>query len=135
MTTFLLDTNLLIDTPDFSKAPNEYQNDLRLCTSALCYAELSEGQFAHDLVRSAETILRLAELREALGRGLPFGETELAAYQTICATAVSRGRALTRNRRIDMMIAATALANNLVLATRNINDFAAVAGTVQVMEL
>jgi len=135
MTTLLLDTNLLIGTPDFSKLPADTRDDVKLCTSALCYAELSEGRFSSDPVRSAETILRLSELREALGEGLPFGEAELAAYQKICATAVSRGRALTRNRRIDMMIAATALANGLVLATRNIADFAAVIGELEVIEL
>ena len=135
MTTLLLDTNLLISTPDFGKFPEDTRMELRLCTSTLCYAEFSEGRFTNDPIRSAETILRLALLREALGPGLPFGEAELGAYQEICATVVSRGRTVTRSRRIDLMIAATALANGVVLATRNISDFAAVAGDLQIIEL
>jgi len=134
MIALLLDTNLLIDKPDFSLL-GVRPDQVDVCTSALCYAELQEGEFSSDPVVAASTVMRLAAARAALGEGLPFGTPELEAYRAICVAAVGGGRSLTRARRMDMMIAATALANGLTLATRNIGDFAAVAGVVPLVRL
>jgi predicted nucleic acid-binding protein len=56
---------------------------------------------------------------------IPFDERELAAYREILA-AVGYNRA----RVVDRLIAATALANGLALATRNARDFQDVPGLV-----
>jgi len=130
----LLDTNLLIDKPDFSLLAVP-PDEVGVRTSTLCYAELQEGEFSSDPVIAASTVIRLAAVRAALGEGLPFGTPELEAYRAICMAAVGGGRSLTRARRMDMMIAATALANGLTLATRNTGDFAAVAGIVPIVRL
>jgi len=134
MISLLLDTNLLIGRPEFSLL-NVPLEEIESYTSALCYAELMDGEFSKNPVTAADTILQLAETRELVGAGLPFGEAELPAYRAICAATVAAGRSLTRARRMDMMIAATALANGLTLATRNADDFAAVKDIVPVVAL
>ena len=134
MMALLLDTNLLIEHPDLSLLPAPV-TDLEMVTSVLCYAELAEGEFSADPVTAADAILQLAVANEALGDGLPFGKAELTAYRAICAAVVRQGRTLTRARRVDMMIAATALANGLVLATRNVDDFDGIDAIVTVVAL
>jgi len=134
MVTLLLDTNLLIVEPDFALlgvAPEEIQ----VRTSALCYAELQEGELAQDPIVAAQAIMQLSNAEAALGEGIPFGADEVRAYRAICAAVRGEGRSLTRARRLDMMIAATALAHGLTLATRNVDDFTAVRGVVPVIRL
>ncbi|MCL2483059.1 MAG: hypothetical protein FWF43_06535 [Propionibacteriaceae bacterium] len=134
MIKLLLDTNLLIRSPDYSTLEVE-ESEVRVFTSTLCIAEVLEGEFSDDPVVAAAATLELHAAQTHVGDGIPFGSAEVAAYRAICAV-VSRGpRSLTRARRIDMMIAATALANGLVLATRNIDDFVAVADIVPMVEL
>ena len=134
MTGLLLDTNLLIEQPDFALL-EEDASQVEVCTSALCYAELMEGEFSAEPAAAATAVMQLAAARTALGEGLPFGEAELSAYRAICAAILRGGRSLTRARRMDMMIAATALANDLTVATRNASDFAAVSNVVPVVKL
>jgi len=134
MISLLLDTNLLIGKPDLSVlgVPME---EIETCTSILCYAELMDGEFDSDALTAARAVIEMAGARETLGDGLPFGASELAAYRAVCTATVRGGRSLTRARRMDMMIAATALANGLTLATRNADDFAAVKDVVPVVAL
>ncbi|MCL2803771.1 MAG: hypothetical protein FWD29_07460 [Micrococcales bacterium] len=134
MIRLLLDTNLLIEEPDFALlGPNAGQ--IELFTSTLCYAELMEGEFSSNPMVAAAAVIQLAAVQAALGQGLPFGAAELPAYRALCVAAQRGGRGLNRARRMDMMIAATALANGLTVATRNVDDFAAVAGVVPVVQL
>jgi len=130
----LLDTNLLIAKPDPALLPGPPET-MVYETSALCLAEMLEGQFSPDPVDAALAGLQYEETKQTFGDGLPFGASELAAYRAVCAAVTRNGRSLTRARRLDMMIAATALANGLTLATRNIDDFAAVAAIVPVVML
>jgi len=134
MISLLLDTNLLVGKPDYSLlgVPSD---EVEVFTSALCYAELAEGEFSTDPVDAADAIIQSANVHATFGYGLPFGEAELPAYRAICAATVAAGRSLTRARRMDMMIAATALTNGLTLATRNADDFAAVKDIVPVVAL
>jgi len=134
MISLLLDTNLLIEEPHFGLLA-ENQDDIEVQTSVLCYAELLEGEFSNDPVKAAQAIIQLASAHRLVGDGIPFGTAELQAYRAICAAVTRAGRTLTRARRVDMMIAATALANGLTLATRNVDDFAAVQAIVPVIEL
>jgi len=134
MVKLLLDTNLLIAEPDFTLL-DAAPADIQVRTSALCYAELQEGEFAQDPIVAAQAIMQLSNAEATLGDGIPFGADEVRAYRAICAAVRSEGRSLTRARRLDMMIAATALAHGLTLATRNAEDFAAVQGIVSVVRL
>ncbi len=64
-------------------------------------------------------------LEKFTGRCLPFGEEEASIYAQLMAEARKHGKAVTVE---DGQIAATALSNNLMLATRNVKDFAAIDG-------
>jgi len=134
MIALLLDTNLLIETPDLTLL-QEGVDQARFCTSALCYAELMEGEFSPNPNEAATAVMQLAGAKALFGEGLPFGTAELSAYRAICVAIQRSDRSLTRARRLDMMIAATALANGLTLATRNVDDFAAVREVVPVIRL
>lgn len=134
MTNYLLDTNLLINAPDFSLLP-QGSNDSRFFTSALCYAELLEGEFSEIPTIVANSIIQFASAYQVLGEGIPFGQREVISYRALCASISASGRKVNRSRRVDMMIAATAHANNLVLATRNIRDFVVVNEIVKVIQL
>lgn len=134
MTGLLLDTNLLIFRPDFARLGQPIE-EIEVFTSTLCYAELLEGEFSDQPVAAAAAAFQVAAAQSALGEGLPFGTAELIAYRAICTAIAASGRQLTRARRMDMMIAATALANGLTLATRNVDDFKAAAMIVPVVAL
>jgi len=134
MISILLDTNLLINQPDLSQI-GEPLDDIDLRTSTLCIAEYQEGVYSDDPVTAATTVVKMVEIEQAFGEGIPFGRKELAAYRAVCAAVVATGRQLNRARRIDLMIAATALANGMTLATRNTEDFAGLERVVPVIAL
>ena len=89
--------------------------------SILTVAELEGGVFAVPAFATA----RRAALDLLIERVdiLPFGDPELAAYRNIL-TACGYARA----KVVDRLIAATARANGLALATRNPKDFRDVPG-------
>lgn len=89
--------------------------------SILTAAELEGGVYRDP----ANAVARRAALDALAGKLdiLPFDEAELAAYRAIIE-AVGFNRA----RVLDRLIAATALAHDLALATRNPKDFRDVPG-------
>ncbi len=54
---------------------------------------------------------------------LPFDGDSARAYGRIYAAIVATGRKARGLRAVDLLIAATALAANLPLCTRNVDDF------------
>ena len=119
----LLDTNILIlralINPDL--LPDE------LAISAITLAELASG--VHLVKGDApDDILERSRRVDILQRAerefdpLPFDSTAARLYGRLTAATVATGR--TPRRRIsDLMIAATAAANNLPLYTANPDDF------------
>ena len=96
--------------------------DTALVTSAICEAEILFGIRKNNstkLAASYETILK--------GRydALPVDSAVAAAYAELRADCESRGAHVAD---MDLLIAATAKANNLILATLNTNDFHAIKG-------
>lgn len=128
----LLDTNLLI-TGLRPEAVARYPN-ARFYTSALCYAELSEGEFSSDAKVAMRAGLQLHDVRSLYGRGLPFADRESQVYRTVCQAISSAGGTLNRVRRVDMMIAATAISRDMALGTRNVKDFRVLASVLEVVE-
>jgi predicted nucleic acid-binding protein len=129
----LLDTNLLIAAPRLERL-----DDPEACqffTAALCYAELREGEFSADPAVRLRAPLDYARAVELYGRGLPFDDAAAGVYRAVCQTVVASGRSLTKARRIDLMIAATALACDCALATRNTADFAALEPVLPLLAL
>jgi len=86
-------------------------------------AELAAGPHATrdtaERARRQDTLHRA----EATFDPLPFDGAAASAYGRIYAAIVATGRKARGPRAVDLLIAATALAANLPLYTRNVDDF------------
>jgi predicted nucleic acid-binding protein len=115
----LIDTSIVIDLDriDAAQLPNE------LAISALTMAELAAGP--HATKDASERARRQDRLQraEATFDALPFDGDAARAYGRIYAAIVATGRKARGPRAIDLSIAATAVAANLPLYTRNVDDF------------
>lgn len=133
----LLDTNILIlrRWVDAAELPKE------MAISAVTLAELSAGphevrpnseQNTYD--EQAERARRLDVLQRAEHEfdPIPFGAEAARTYGRVTAAVVSAGRK-PRRRIADLMIAATAIAENLSLFTTNPDDFDGLQGLLTVV--
>jgi len=127
-----LDTNLLIQQPDWDRLPPGRHE---LFVSAIVFAEFSEGTTHPDPSVAARARLDLIKLRAAYGDGLPFTQREADVYRELCATVSAAGKAAGGRRRVDLMIAAVAVADNAALATRNASDFTGLESVLEVVLL
>lgn len=115
----LLDTSLVIDLEriDAASLPDE------VAVSALTMAELAAGPHAatdpEERARRQERLQRA----EATFTPIPFDANAARAYGRICAAIVAKGRKARGRRAVDLLIAATAIAEGLPLYTRNPDDF------------
>jgi predicted nucleic acid-binding protein len=125
----LIVTSVLIDLDrlDAGQLPTE------LAISALTMAELAAGP--HATGDSAERARRQDRLQraEATFDPLPFDCAAARAYGHIYAAIAATGRKAHGPRAVDLLIAATALAANLPLYTRNVDDFRGIAHLVDVV--
>jgi tRNA(fMet)-specific endonuclease VapC len=87
-------------------------------------AELLYGAYRSS--RRADNLRLLAILFQQF-RSLPFDDAAAEAYGRIRADLAAQGTPIGPN---DLMTAATALANHLILVTHNTREFARVAGLV-----
>ncbi len=133
----LLDTNILILRSWIG--PDELPDEMAI--SAITLAELSAGphQVRADTEQdvyfeAAERARRLDIVQRAEHEfdPIPFDADAARAYGRVTAAAVSAGRK-SRRRAVDLMIAATALANRLPLFTTNPGDFAGLDGLVTIV--
>lgn len=127
-----LDTNLLIRRPQWELLPPGRHE---LFVSAIAFAEFSEGTAHPDPQIAARARVDLVQLRQAYGDGLPFTQREADVYRELCATIAAAGRTAGGRRRVDVMIAAVAVADNAALATRNPTDFSELEPVLKVMAL
>lgn len=119
---YFLDTNVIIDAtsrktankicPHFENLePNE------IAVPAIVIAELEFGaRHSNDYERNLRIILDFV----APYKVIPFAQKEAVAYGKIREQLSKRGTLIGPN---DMLIAATALANNAVLVTHNTDEF------------
>ncbi|WP_311498180.1 type II toxin-antitoxin system VapC family toxin [uncultured Mobiluncus sp.] len=114
----LLDTSIIID---ITELPTD-SLPLHSAISAITLAELEAGVYAakSEIERSAR--LDRLQRTEAAFSPIPFDASAARAYGRIYAAVVALGRK-PRRRFADLQIAATALAHNLPLFTRNPDDF------------
>ena len=129
MTGFLLDTNVL---SEFSRTgePDQHVDiwlkttaDESLFASVLTFAEIRRGI---ELLPSGKRRAQLEQWQEEViasfeTRLLPVTKAIADRWAVLSAQAQRRGTPLTN---IDGLIAATALQHDLMLATRNVKDFA-----------
>jgi predicted nucleic acid-binding protein len=124
----IIDTSIVIDLGQIDPAdlPSE------LAISAVTLAELAAGP--HAAVDPAERARRQDRLQrtEATFEPLPVDGAVSRAYGRVYA-AVAAGRKARARRAFDLLIAATALAAELPLYTRNPNDFDGLDGLLDIV--
>ena len=130
MTRGLLDTSVVVD-PDLldpARLPEES------AIAAITLAELAAGPHAtsddEERARRQDRLLWAASTWDAL----PFDAQAARAYALVFA-ATRRARRSSRARFADLLIAATASANDLTLYTRNPADLAGLEGVVRIEAL
>ena len=126
----LLDTSVIVDLDrlDVAQLPEE------VAISTVTLAELSCGPSATtDRSERARRQDRLQRV-EATFDPLPFDIEAARAYGRVCAAVLGQGRQ-PRRRFADLLIAATALAEELPLVTRNSKDFDGLEDLITVVEV
>ncbi|HEY5841592.1 MAG TPA: type II toxin-antitoxin system VapC family toxin [Mycobacterium sp.] len=126
----LLDTSVVVDLDLFTSD----QLPVEVAISAITLAELSAGpSAAFDPDERARRQDRL-QRTEAVFDPIPFGVEAARAYGRVHAAVVERGRQ-PRRRFADLLIASSALAEQLPLVTRNADDFVGLEGLVTIVEI
>ncbi len=127
----LLDTSVIIDWDDPAVSAGLPEEG---ALSAVTLAELAAGP--HLTSDPAERACRQARLQqvEALFDALPLDTAACRSYGQVVAAVVASGRTH-RSRVADLLIAATALANQLPLYTRNPGDFEGLSALVNVVAI
>ena len=116
----LLDTSVVVDWDDPDVAAG-LPDEAAIC--AVTLAELAAGpHLAADPAERARRQARLQQV-ESLFDPLPLDASASRSYGLVVAAVVATGRRH-RSRVADLLIAATAHANDLTLYTRNPDDFA-----------
>jgi predicted nucleic acid-binding protein len=115
----LIDTSVVIDLDHIDTA----QLPVELAISALTMAELAAGPHATADARERARRQDRLQRAEASFDPLPFDSDSARAYGRVYAAIVATGRKARGPRAVDLLIAATAVAANLPLYTRNVDDF------------
>lgn len=125
----LIDTSVVIDLPLIAK------DDLpeAIAISVITMAELAAGP--HATADPAERARRQDRLQraEATFEPLPFQADAARAYGRVYAAVATSGRKARGRRAVDLLIAATALAADLPLYTRNPNDFKGLSALIEIV--
>jgi hypothetical protein len=100
------------------------QLPVEVAVSAITMAELAAGPHATTDVDVRGRRQDRLQRAEAAFDPLPFDGDAARAYGRVFATVVAAGRKARGARAVDLLIAATALAHELPLYTRNGDDFA-----------
>ena len=125
----LIDTSVIIEIEQIA----EEALPLEVAVAAITLAELAAGP--HATADSAERARRQERLQraEATFEPIPFDAAAARAYGRVYAAVVSVGRKARGRRAIDLLIAATAVATNLPIYTRNPSDFAGLESLLEVV--
>ncbi len=127
----LIDTSAVIelDQIDPQQLPQE------LAVSALTMAELAAGPHATDDVDERARRQDRLQRAEATFDPLTFDGESAKAYGRVYAAVVTVGRRARGPRGVDVLIAATSLAANLPLCTRNSDDFHGLEDLLTIVDL
>jgi predicted nucleic acid-binding protein len=130
ITRALLDTSVIVDLDRL----NATQLPEEVAISAITLAELSAGPSATtDVSERARRQDRL-QRTEATFDPLPFDIEAARAYGRVYAAVAEQG-GRPRRRFADLLIAATALAEELPVVTRNSKDFEGLEGLMTIVEI
>lgn len=124
----LIDTSVVIDLERV--APDTLPPEIAIATVTL--AELAAGPHAaEDPTERARRQARL-QCTEATFDAIPFDAAAARAYGRLWAEVASAGRKARGKRALDLLIAATALAAELPLYTRDPSDFDGLGALIDV---
>lgn len=125
----LIDTSIVIDL----QVIDPRNLPIEVAISSVTLAELAAGP--HATADPAERARRQDRLQraEATFEPLPVDEVVARGYGRVYAAVGTTGRKAPGRRAFDLLIAATALANELPLYTRNPNDFEGLDGLLEVV--
>jgi predicted nucleic acid-binding protein len=124
----VLDTSVIIDLEDL----NDEILPVNATVATVTLAELGAGlHTARDPIERAARLTRL-QIVEASLEPLPFDAPAARRYSSLVAMVIAAGHN-PRPRRLDLMIAATAQANDLPLYTRNPRDFRALSNVMTIV--
>ena len=118
----LLDTSVVIDLPRLSEA----ELPVLATISAITLAELSAGPQVAPDPATAQARQLVLQQAEASFDPLPFDAACARRFATVASALRNSGRK-TRARAFGALIAATAIAHDLPLYTRNPKDFDGIA--------
>ncbi len=125
----VLDTSALIDLEELDLA----LLPVEVAVSAITMAELAAGPHATDDPNERGRRQDRLQRAEAAFDPLPFDAEAARAYGRIFASVIASGRKARGARAVDLLIAATALAADLPIYTRNGDDLQALDGLVDVI--
>jgi len=127
----LIDTSVVIDLGrvDPVDLPAE------IAVSAVTFAELAAGPHATDDPDERARRQDRLQRTEATFESLPVDEAVARAYGRVYAAVAGAGRQARGRRAFDLLIAATAVAGELPLYTRNPSDFQELDGLLEVIAL
>jgi predicted nucleic acid-binding protein len=127
----LVDTSILIDLESID--PDDLPEEIGV--SAVTMAELAAGP--HATADAAERARRQDRLQRAEGTfdAVPVDINVARAYGRVYAAVAAAGRKARGRRAFDLLIAATAVAMNLPLYTRNPQDFAGLSEILEVVSV
>jgi len=127
----LLDTSVLIDLEEI----DDDRLPVAVAVSAVTMAELAAGPHATSDPDERGRRQDRLQRAEATFDPLPFDGNAARAYGRIFAAVMARGRKARGARAVDLLIAATALAAELPLYTRNPDDFRGLEGLVAIVSV
>jgi toxin FitB len=124
----VLDTSVIVDLESLPEDALPVQS----CVAAITLAELAAG--LHTTQNAVERGARLMRLQfvESKLDSMPFDAASARRYGQLIALVVAAGQS-PRPRRLDLMIAATALVNDLPLYTRNFRELSAIESAMTIV--
>ena len=125
----LVDTSVVIDLERV--APEALPSEMAI--AAVTLAELAVGPHATGDAAERDRRQERLQRAEATVDAIPFYATAARAYGRLYAEVASGGRKARGKRALDLLIAATALAAELPLYTRNPSDFDGVETLIDVV--
>jgi predicted nucleic acid-binding protein len=127
----MIDTSVLLDIEhiESSALPDA------LTISAITLAELAAGTHAATEPQVRARRQDRLQRAEATFAPIPFDTAAARAYGRIYASVVATGRKARGRRALDLMIAATALAANLPLYTKDPSDFEGLAQLLEIVNV
>ena len=127
----LLDTSVIIDLDTMD--PAQLPVEVAIC--AITLAELAAGPHANGDRDEASRRQDRLQRAEAAFDPIPFDANAARAYGRVFAAVVEADRKARGARAVDLLVAATALAVELPVYTRNGADFAGIDRLVDVVEI